>query len=537
VLSNGGFEAGLAVPPVRPASWYIGFEDEPMPAGAGTWSLDRERVVEGRCSLRLEPDQGIAVSQILHLPTGLTEGRELEVELWACHVHTGEPPVMAVLALNPSLPEPHPELGPGVAGGLVLAAEPAEGEWQRYGGSFTVSAPSSLVFVYLQAPGPGGSVWFDGVRIVADGWSPGPDPLPPGVAVPFAERGFQVGFTSEGPMDVSEQGRACLMRTAAAEADLVNVFFAVQWCRLDGDTCGSSTAHALDLERVRMARASGLGVALTFDFTHGQPEDAGTIGDLNPRPDGTSPGSLLEPEVREALADELLWLVDQARPEIVIVGIEADILGERHPEWWDAYVEMERSIYHAVKTRDAATHVTAYHRISWSVDEQGLLRPEAAALWRRLLGSLDSIAYSIYPNTALPGLSPAQLPSGYLTRPGDIAPDLPILVPELGAPVGSLSGYSEAEQVAWLHTMLVELGSRRLLALVWFQQYDRLYLEAPLWSQEAFNEIGLRDLAGTAKPALLLWRQVHALPRLQPAPRLPSARMDGVAAAWRISRP
>jgi hypothetical protein len=314
------------------------------------------------------------------------------------------------------------------------------------------------------------------------------------------------------------------VETAASAAEVLNVFFAVQWCRLGGDACSENPQHAFDLEQAAAARQQGLKVALTFDFTHGDPEDAATIGDLNPLPDGSSPGTLLDVPVRRALTDELLWAVDRAQPDLVMVGIEVDIFAERHPEQWSAFVAMEREIHDRIKAASPATHVTCYHRINWSIDDQGQLRPEAAAIWRELLGGVDSIAYSIYPNTALPGLPVASYPPGYFARPSDIAPDLPVLIPELGMAGGDGSSYTQSDQAAALSAMLSELATVNPVTVIWFQLFDRLYLEAPQWVSDAFDHIGMMDLAGTPKESFVIWQKTYALPRLQP-PRRVSGRL------------
>ena len=519
VLSNGDFEGPLPDGAARPPSWFVGFEDEPLPAEAGEWAIDTEVAVEGSQSLRLEPRGGVGVSQVLHLPGGLLEGRSISAEVWIRHEGTTEPPLVLVAAVNPRLPTIDPLFGPGFAGAFLLVADAQQGSWQRYSGALTAAGPTSFAFVYLSAPGSSGRVWFDGVRVEADPWSPGSGPDPAQAQAPLLARGFDLGFTTEGPMDLSEAGRDCLLRTAADTAEVLNVFFAVRWCRLGGDTCASDPIHALDLARVVAAREQGMKVALTFDFTHGAPEDAGTIGDLNPLPDGSSPGSLLDEPVRQALADELLWLVDRARPDIVLVGIEVDIFAERHPEQWSSFVAIEREIYDRVKAVAPAVHVTCYHRVNWSVDEQGRLRSAAASLWRQLLGGIDSIAYSIYPNTALPDLQVGSYPTGYFARPADIAPDLPVLVPELGMAGGGASSYTQVEQAAVLTTMLRELATVDPVAVIWFQLFDRLYLEAPQWASEAFDHIGMMDLEGTPKESFAVWQRTFELPRIRPMRR------------------
>jgi hypothetical protein len=116
---------------------------------------------------------------------------------------------------------------------------------------------------------------------------------------------------------------------------------------------------------VRYARSRELEIALTFNFTHASVD---SVGELNPLPDGSSPGSMLDPTVREAMKDELLWLFGEIRPDYVMTGIEMDIMERRHPEWWTAFVTMHGEMYDAIKTIDPTAHVTTYFTHEWAVD-------------------------------------------------------------------------------------------------------------------------------------------------------------------------
>ena len=92
---------------------------------------------------------------------------------------------------------------------------------------------------------------------------------------------------------------------------------------------------------------------------------------------------------------------------------------------------------------------------------------------------------------------------------------------------GGDSPYSQQEQAQVLSIMLSELASLEPVAVIWFQVFDRLYLEAPEWASAAFNHIGMMDLAGTPKESFLLWQKVHALPGPRAAPRRAQGRVGG----------
>ena len=508
VAANGGFELDEEAGAGRPPYWFVGFRGEPLPAGSGTWALDSDVAAEGARSLRLQPSGEYNVTQIVHLPGTALQGRTVRVSLKIRHQGLEAPPGFVLAGFNPEYTVPDPLLGPGAVGAFVGTADPAEGEWREYQGSFTAAAPAQAVFVMLAASGAAGRAWFDDVRVLADPWAPGPGPDAASVQVPLATRDFDTGLVSENPADLSELAYEELVEHAAATGDVLNLFFHVRWCGLTGTPFEADPEHAFTLRLGRLARERGLKLALTFDFTHAAPQ---TVGDLNPLPDGSSPGSLNDPAVRRAYLDELYWLFDRLHPEMVLVGIEVSILHDRHPDQWDAYVQMEAEAYDTLKARDPATHVSAYHTLDWSVNPDGSLNQANAAVWRQLLPHLDSVAFSTYPSVSLAGTGALDYPQGYVARPHDIAPDLPILVPEFGTAGGGDSGFTEAQQAEVLARMLVDLAAVRPVALIWFSLYDQPYFGVPAWFK-IFKHLGFRGQDGTPKPGLVLWNKLHALP-------------------------
>jgi hypothetical protein len=511
VLANGGFEMSVENGVEHPPFWDLGYRTLPLPSGTYIWSLDPVEAAEGNLSLKMETSENFFFSQVLHLPGALLEGRQVSFSLQARHEGTAEPPVFFIAGYNPEVTEADPILGPGLAGSAIVQADPEKGVWKEYSGSFTATAPATAVALILGAFGAGGTVWYDDVRVQADPWLPGAGPDPAGVEVPLTARAFDTGFVSESPMDISDLGYENLLENTAAAGSVLNIFFHVRWCRhrLSATPCAEDYPHFLNLEYGRKARARGLKLALTLDFTHGSAEG---IGNLNPLPDGSSPGTLPDPEVRTAYQEEILWLFDQLEPEYVLVGVEVDIMYGKHPEWWDAYLEMEGEIYDLLKRRNPAAHVTAYHTLAWSVAEDGTLREEAARVWRRLIPKIDSIAFSTYPNVSLDPDPPRTFPPGYFSRPREIAPELPILVPEFGAAGGGDTGFSESEQAGILRQMLTEFAAADPAALIWYSLYDQTYLGSPSWFKQAFRYLGMRDFSGTPKEVFILWKKVHELP-------------------------
>lgn len=499
VEANGGFELPSDD---RPAYWFV-----TAPPGARAWSLDPSDPAEGEQALALTPDGEVAVSQVLHLPGQALEGRTVTLSLQVKHEGTDPPPAFAVVALNPEA-ERDPAFGTGTVGSAFGAATAEEGVWQQHSVEFTATGPASEVLVYLSASGGSGTAWFDDVHVQADPWEPGPGPDPDDVEIPTLKSDIFTGFVNEGPMDFSELGAQAQLDTAAASSDLFNVFFHTSWCRhpMAVAPCEEDPVHARGLELAAGAHERGMGVILTLEFTHTNPD---AVGELNPLPDGTPIGSLQDADVRAAYREELLWLIEQVDPQVVIIGVELNILADADPDAWDAFVQMEADLYAEIKAANAETHVTTYATIDWFVDASGALIEGNAAQWQQLLPNLDSIAYSIYPGVFLAGVPVADWPPGYFTRPAEIAPRLPLFVPEFGVPADGGDEFSEAGQADALRVMLAEFDATYTIALIWWQLYDLPYLGAPQFFKDSFSHIGMHDWFGTPRESFVVWQALH----------------------------
>lgn len=499
IVANPGFE--LPVGTERPQFWRVGFLDEELGPEYGTWDIDDSESFEGEHSLRLQPTglgDGLFLSQVLHMPPAALEGSTINVSFAVKSENVQSPPIALAIAVNPEVEDP--QWGPGVAAIWVGAGE-ANQDWKELSGSFTIGQQAAYVFLYLSAQGGSGTVWYDDVKVEGPQWSLEPVTVQPAqgfIPVPLEA---SLGFVASRPMDISEKAVACQMSTGAALADWANVFFQVRWCRLNQDSCATDSMHGWGLEQVKMARDAGLGIVLTLDFTHQNGGDVNQIGELNPLPDGSLPGALSDPVVREALRDEFLWLVEQVQPEMLLVGIETNILYLRHPDWWPDYVLLLKEVYQAVKEQSPKTHVTAYHTIDWSMNDDGTLNEAHAAIWRQLLPWIDSVAYSTYPNSVFQSVD--QIPDGYFSGPSAIAPELPLVLPEFGMTSGG--SFTPPEQQWVLQRILEEIVPLNPEALIWYQIYDDAYLGLGAWAQDLFSAIGFFDGEGRPKPVLSTW--------------------------------
>lgn len=508
-ILNGSFDTSPKIGANRPPNWYIGLKED-APLATGAWSLDTAEFYHGSQSLRLDPAGTFFVSQLLHVPgTGLA-GETISFSVRVKHQGLSSPPVVMMFGLNPNISAIDPIFGdPGFSASTAVMAPAAEGVWHEVTGNIVSLTEMTAAGIFLVATSASGTAWFDQVEIDSPQWNPALV-IPETPTLPISTRNFDMGFTSAAPMDPSDQGFDNLIEVTRNSGTMMNFFFPIQWCRLAANPipCESDPKHAHKIALVQDAKDAGLKIGLTFNFTHAT---ADAVGDLNPLPDDTSPGTMLDADVRDALKAELLWLFDQIDPDYVATGIEMDLMLGKHPTWWAPYVTLHGEIYDAIKAIDTSTHVTTYHTHAWSVNNNGSLNAANANTWRMLLPKLDSIAFSSYPTGQFPGQDPSSYPPGYFSRPSDIAPGLPIMLNEFGVGGGGSSGLTNTQQAELLKRMIQEFASVNPVAIVMFQAYDLNYLGQPMWFKDIFSPVGIAQMDGKIKPAYFVWKELFKL--------------------------
>jgi hypothetical protein len=510
-VHNGGFEDGLAWDGARPAHWNIGFpgeEDKP----AGSWAIvDQDSEAGHMLELSSVDDDGIFVSQAVDLPAGTMAGST--VTMSASLRSSGDGwTVIQLIALNPEV-EPDPETEIPEVGHLILGTQ--ETSWTTVEGEVTLTGPAEILVVILSASGAGTIGSLDHVSVAAPlpEVDPGPDRF--SLRLPAGGRpAFPIGITNENPRNISNAALDDLGRDAASTVDMVNLFIHIRWNSLTGRD--ALDGHDAVLELAEQIEGYGLPRMITFDFTHNNLDG---IGDINPRPDGTPVDRLDDPGVADAYLDELLALVEEIEPRIVSVGIETDFFRDSHPDQWTDFRSMLCDARDRIEIFDPQIHVTTYFTLSHLVAADGAPIHDGQAALRELLPCIESVGYSTYPADGTRRL--ADLPDGFFTAASEVAPELPLIVPEFG--YRSDGVYSEEEQEAFLRRALEELAGEQVVALVWYSLNDQTYFGVEGFFQDWFRHIGLRHLDGTPKRALRLLERVHNLGRrrLQVAGRKP----------------
>ncbi len=504
VVINGSFEQPFS-DTSRPAYWQAGFSDAPPSYAdfAGNLTYDSTYATEGARSLQMMAKDTFtyAMTQILHVPTFDLDGKQVRIEVDIRHNNLTQPPVAFLLAVNPEEP-PDPTIGTGLAGKAVIQADPGQPNFTTYKDTFTATANAEYMVLALTTQGDTGTAWFDDVSVYMDGNQP--DAPPASVASPLDEaRHFNMSFTTQNPIDRSLQAREEAMDTSARYGDAINIFTHVRWSEITGEPLSYGHEKALALDT--LADNRDLPTILTFDFTHGSPQN---VGDLNPKPNGDPVGDLSNPNVQSALEQELLTLVDTIDPSYVVVGIEMNLFYDNNPGQWPSYVDLFKRIKDSIDQRDTSIHVNTYFTLRWMFDKDANMDTAKANVWRQLLPELESVGYSAYPgNRFYP--HPDSLAPDYFTAARQVAPNRPLFLNEFGVHGGDSTMISEAKQAATLDTILRQLNGVPTEMVSWYSLYDQQHLGQPNWFKDAFSSIGIHYMDGTPKMAMRTWQSAY----------------------------
>ncbi len=508
VVSNPGFET-TGSDTARPSYWRIGFRSSPYSYAdsAGSWAYDSSYATQGARSLRMMPSDtdGYVITQILHLPTYDLKNKKVHLELDIRHQGLAQPPVVVLAAINPELP-PDPALGVGVAGKTIVQPGVGQTSFTTYQDSFVASAQAEYMQVMLITEGNSGSAWFDDIEVHTKVAQPGP-PLSD-VPSPLSDpRNFSMAFTTQAPIDRSEKAMEEAADRTQQYADVMNIFTHVRWGSLTGEPL--THGHKEALEWGELADERGLDKVLTFDFTHGSPQE---VGELNPLPNGDTVGSLNDNSVQKALKEELLALADTLDPAYVIVGIEMNLFYDKNPGQWGAYVDLFKALADSLHQMNSNVHVSSYFTLRWMVDPStGNLNSAHANVWQQLLPELESVGYSMYPGNGFYP-HPDSLPAGYYTKAQQVAPNKPLLLNEFGVYGGDSTNISEAEQAQTMDSIFKALNGVNTELTSWYSIFDKQYLGQPDWFKDAFDAIALYYKDGTPKKGFAHWEAVYKTP-------------------------
>lgn len=220
-----------------------------------------------------------------------------------------------------------------------------------------------------------------------------------------------------------------------------------------------------------------------------------------------STGQLLRPldgKTRQTYIDSAAAFAEKYRPAYLGIGIEVNILFEKSPADFNAFVTLFGEVRDAVKRKSPSTQVFTVFQLERMKGLHGGLfggvNDPALAQWPLLdrFPQADIVAFTTYPGLIYG--TPAEIPSDYYT---DVLArtSKPVAFTEIGWHASAdITGWesSDAEQAAFVARFFTLTRDVKPSLDVWSFLYDPQTVRP-------FNSMGLLRSDGTSRPALQEW--------------------------------
>ncbi|GBD24425.1 hypothetical protein HRbin29_02103 [bacterium HR29] len=223
-------------------------------------------------------------------------------------------------------------------------------------------------------------------------------------------------------------------------------------------------------------------------------------------PAGVSPEEgFRNPQVRNALVAYTAYVVTNYRPAYLAIGVEINMLRDRAPEQFEAFLQAYRDAYDAAKAADPRVKVFPTFQLEDLEGNLGRIHPPQWDAIEPFRGRMDALAISTYPY--LSGIRTAsELPAEYYSQLRAHW-DGEIIIAEAGYASAPVEGQAligtEADQAAFLQRLLEDAERNGFSLVVYRAVFDPAYVTTGAAS--VFRDIGLRRSDGSNKEAWALW--------------------------------
>lgn len=354
----------------------------------------------------------------------------------------------------------------------------------------------------LVFPGCGGGT---GTGSEADNSAPaGPGPTVVRPEPAGEPRSLLLGFSSL-PRELTTPAYIEAFATAAQYADLVLIQRTPPWSDfLPGGSISRETAETTRLETELLKQYGGLRLYFAIDPTDGAVQRS-RLANLPPSVDAQA--GFRDPDVRAAFVAYAAYVAKNYRPEYLALGVEVNMIYERAPEQFEAFVSLYDEAYAVVKGNSPETKVFPTWQLEDLEGTFGEVHPPRWELLERFRGKMDVFAVSTYPWL------------GEVRSVADIRPDYyrqlrsrwdgEVLIADTAYPSAPVEGReavgTEAEQRAYLERLLSEAEELGFTGVVWFAALDPAF--ATSGPAAVFRDTGLRRADGSNKQGWALWEE------------------------------
>lgn len=317
-------------------------------------------------------------------------------------------------------------------------------------------------------------------------------------------REVRLGFSSL-PPERTTDSYVTTVATAAQYADLLLIQRVPPWEEfMPGGSISDQTKGLTELERALLDQYDDLDLFFGIDPTDGVVQRS-RIANLP---------ATVDPEVgfgdehlRSAFVGYATYVAANYKPAYMALGIEINMLYDRAPEQFDAFVSLYAEAYDAVKQQSPDTKVFPTFQLEDLEGSFGTIHPPQWEVLDFFRGKMDALAISTYPFLA-DVRSAADIRADYYSQLRDRF-EGEILIAETGyasAPVeGKVNVGTEEDQQAFLERILGDAEDNGFTAVVWLAALDPAFVSQGATS--VFRDIGLRKSDGTNKLAWGVWEE------------------------------
>ncbi|MFN0146071.1 MAG: hypothetical protein ACKVT1_06140 [Dehalococcoidia bacterium] len=331
----------------------------------------------------------------------------------------------------------------------------------------------------------------------------------PGPAVQRSEpagepRAVRLGFGVL-PAELTTEAYRQAFATAAQYADVVRIQRPPPWEDfLPGGHISTQTEDTTRLETSLLAQYRDLKRFYAIDPTDAavrRTRPANLPASIDPNEGFNSPA------LREAFLKYTAYIAKSYQPDYLALGVEINMLADRRPDQFEAFVTLYHEAYRVAKDASPKTKVFPTFQLEDLEGRLDAVHPPHWDVLENFRGVIDVLAVSTYPYLADLGAA-GGLPPDYYTQlktrfTGEI------MVAETAYPSAQVEGRgvigSEEDQRGYLTSLLRDAEASGIGTVIWVAPLDPAF--ATTGNATVFRDVGLRKSDGSNKLAWSVWEE------------------------------